>query len=58
MADDRIRLPSSGAGLTRYFDEYHSKISFKPGHIIIFVIVVIVIIALLHMFGYSMLGLS
>lgn len=57
MADDRIRLPSSGAGLTRYFDEYKSKITFSPGHIIVFVIIVIVIVALLHAFGYSLLGL-
>ncbi len=55
--DDRIRLPSSGAGLTRYFDEYKSKISFKPGHIIILVVIVIILVLMLHAFGNSLLGL-
>ncbi len=58
MANDKIRLPSSGAGLTRYFDEYKSKITFKPGHIIILIVIVIIIIALLHIFGNSFLGLG
>jgi len=38
----------------RYFDEYHSKIRIKPGHIIIIAIVVIVIMVLLYSFGNSL----
>ena len=35
MARDRINMPSGMGGLVRYFDEYHSKITFKPGHIVL-----------------------
>lgn len=54
--DNRIRLPSGQGGLTRYFDEYHSKVSFSPGTVIIMVLVVMVIIILLHSLGGSLLG--
>ncbi len=56
--DDRIMMPSSGAGLTRYFDEYKSKIELKPGHIIILIVVVIIIEVILHLQGNSLLGLG
>ncbi len=45
-------------GLVRYFDEYKSKFQFKPGHIIIIVVIVILIEILLHWQGYSLLGLK
>ena len=48
MAKDKVRMPSSGAGITRYFDDYRSKIEFKPGHIIILVAIVIIIELILH----------
>ena len=48
MSKDKISMPSSIAGLTRYLDEYKSKITFKPGHIIIMVLIVIVIMMILH----------
>jgi len=46
---DRIAMPSSGAGITRYFDEYKSKIEFKPQYIIVLVILVILIEVFLHL---------
>ena len=49
--DNRIRLPSGQGGLTRYFDEYKSKIEFSPGAVIILSIVVMLIVILLHYFG-------
>ncbi len=55
---DRISMPMSTAGITRYFDEYKSKIEFKPGHIIILIIVIIVLEAVLHLYGSSWFGLS
>ncbi len=58
MSKDRVTMPSSGAGLTRYFDEYKSKIEFKPEHIIILVIIVIIIEILLHLQGTKWLGLG
>lgn len=44
---NKINMPSSGAGITQYFDDYKSKITFQPIHIIIFAIVVILIELLL-----------
>jgi len=57
MAKDNIRLPSGMGGLVRYFDEYKSKIEFKPGHIILLVIIVIIIEILLHTQGKAIFGL-
>ena len=56
MAKDRIQMPSGMGGLVRYFDDYKSKIEFKPGHIIILVIVVIVIEIILYTLGKGILG--
>ena len=28
--DDKISMPSSGAGLTKYFDDYESALMFSP----------------------------
>ena len=50
-------MPSSMGGLVRYFDEYKSKISFKPGYIIIMCIVVIIIMLVLHLYGNALLGI-
>ena len=48
---DKIQMPSGMGGLVRYFDEYRSKIEFKPGHIVVMCIVIIIIMLLLHMWG-------
>jgi len=57
MAKERISMPSSTAGITRYFDDYKSKIEFKPGHVIVLSILIIAIVILLHMFGGRLLGI-
>jgi len=57
MAKNKVSMPSSTAGITRYFDDYRSKIEFKPGHIIILVIVVIIGTLLLHSFGNGWFGI-
>lgn len=56
MSKDKIMMPSSSAGITRYFDEYQSKLRFKPGHIIVLCIIVVLITLLLHAYGRAMLG--
>ena len=56
MAGNKISMPSGMGGLVRYFDEYKSKIEFKPGHIIVLCVVVIVIMVFLYIYGYSLLG--
>jgi len=57
MAQDRIQMPSGMGGLVRYFDEYKSKIKFKPGHIVVLCIVVILIMIFLYTYGNSVLGI-
>jgi preprotein translocase subunit Sec61beta len=57
MARDKISMPSSTAGITRYFDDYRSKIELKPGHVIIIVCVVILIEILLHALGKNWFGI-
>ena len=55
--NNKISMPSGMGGLTRYFDEFKSKIQFKPGHIIILCIVVILLMVLLHLQGNAWFGL-
>lgn len=57
-SDNKIRMPSSGAGLTTYFDDFHSKIELKPEHVIILIILIILIEVLLYWQGYSWFGLQ
>lgn len=52
-----MQMPSGMGGLVRYFDEYQSKLEFKPGHIIILCIIVIILMVLLYTFGAAMFGL-
>ena len=58
MAQDRISMPQGMGGLVRYFDEYQSKIKFKPGHIIILCVVVMVIMIILYSYGNTLLGIG
>jgi len=58
MSNEKITIPSGTAGLTRYFDDYKSKIEFSPGHIIIISIAVLIITLLLHLYGKTLLGLA
>ena len=58
MASDRISMPSGMGGLVRYFDEYKSKIEFKPGHIIILCVVVMILLIFLYSYGARLLGLA
>ena len=58
MARDKISMPSSGAGITRYFDDYKSKIEFSPGHMIVIAVIVMLLIILLNKFGFRLLGLG
>lgn len=49
--DSNIRMPSSGSGLVNYSSDYKSKITFKPGFVIVLAVMVIVIMILLHSLG-------
>ncbi len=54
---DKIQMPSGIGGLVRYFDEYKSKITLKPGHVIVLCIIVIIIMIILHAYGKALLGI-
>ena len=56
MAQNKISMPSSSAGLNRYFDEFKSKISFKPGQVIVLAVIVAIVVILLNVYGQSLLA--
>ena len=54
---DKIQMPSGMGGLVRYFDEYRSKITLKPGHVVVLCIIVLIIMLILHAYGKALLGI-
>ena len=46
--DDKMQMPSSGAGITRYFDDYKSKLQLKPAHVLVLAAIIIAVIVFLH----------
>jgi len=50
MAKDRVNIPSGTAGLTRYFEDYKSKIELSPWTIVGICIAVAVLVIGLHFF--------
>jgi preprotein translocase subunit Sec61beta len=58
MSNDKIQMPASTAGLTRYFDDYKSKITFKPGTVIVVNIVILVILLFLQTQSNALLNLG
>ncbi|HIH32568.1 TPA: preprotein translocase subunit Sec61beta [Candidatus Woesearchaeota archaeon] len=58
MSQDKISMPSSMAGLTRYFDDYKSKIELKPQTVIVLIVLVIIVEIVLNWQGYGWFGLQ
>ena len=50
MADNKIRLPSSGGGLVSYGEGYKTKFMFSPYMIIVFIVALIILEIILHKF--------
>lgn len=50
MAEEKIRMPASFGGLTRYFEDYKSKLEIKPEHVIFLIVLVIAIEIALRIF--------
>jgi preprotein translocase subunit Sec61beta len=48
MAQDKIQMPSGMGGLVRYFDDYQSRIEFKPVIVVVAILIVIIIELMLH----------
>ena len=53
MAEDKIQMPSGMGGLVRYFDDYQSKLEFKP---VILVVVILLVVAVELAFHYKIFG--
>ncbi|MDP3734222.1 MAG: preprotein translocase subunit Sec61beta [Nanoarchaeota archaeon] len=53
--DNKIRLPSGQGGLTRFSDEFKSRIELSPATVVVLCVIVMIIIILLHQFGGSLL---
>jgi preprotein translocase subunit Sec61beta len=51
MPEEKIQMPQAMGGLVRYFDDYKSKVEFKPGHIILLAVIVMVVEIILHVLG-------
>lgn len=51
MVERGVALPASFGGLTRYFEEYKSKIEIKPSQLILVILLVIVLELLLNLVG-------
>lgn len=47
---EKIHMPQSGGGLVRYFDDYRSKIEFKPILVVAFIVFIILLEIYLHKF--------
>ncbi len=45
--DNKVNLPSSGAGLTRYFDDAQSSISISPQTVVMVILGVVAVLLLL-----------
>ncbi len=46
--DDKIRMPSSMAGITQYFDEATSNVVVTPKQVIILIVAVVLFVIALH----------
>ena len=57
MAKDRVSMPSSIAGITRYFDEVKSKVEFSPGSVIVMGVVIMIVVILMHLYAGNLLGI-
>ncbi|NQV91740.1 preprotein translocase subunit Sec61beta [Candidatus Woesearchaeota archaeon] len=54
--DNKVNMPSGQGGLTRYFDEYSSKIEISPTAVIILAVVIMALIIILHQVGGGFFG--
>ena len=50
MAKSGIALPTGYGGLMRYDEEYKSKFKLNPGHVIAFVVGILLFIIILNIF--------
>ena len=53
---NQVSMPASTAGLTRYFDDYRSKIELKPVSVLVLALIIMVILLILNAYGGPLLG--
>ncbi len=53
---DKVRMPSSTAGITQYWDEVKTKITLKPEYVVILAILIIILELLLQTYGMQLFG--
>jgi len=46
---EKMRMPSSGGGLVRYFDDYKSRLEFNHYWVVVMIVAVIIIELMLHL---------
>jgi preprotein translocase subunit Sec61beta len=57
MEDKKVRMPSGAGGIMQYYEDYHSKISISPWHVIILTVIVMVLVISLHIAGPGIFGI-
>ncbi|MBN1157386.1 preprotein translocase subunit Sec61beta [Candidatus Woesearchaeota archaeon] len=55
--DNKIQMPSGMGGIVRYFDDYKSKIEIKPGHVLVLIVLIIIIMLFLNTYGRTWFGI-
>jgi len=53
MAERKVAMPATTAGVTRYFEDFKTNVQIKPGHVIVLAILIMLITLMLHAFGSS-----
>ncbi len=48
MADNKIRMPSSGAGLTNFYEESNSKLRMTPQVVMALTILTVIVVIILN----------
>ena len=56
--DNKVNMPSSGAGITSFSEGGISAFKLKPAHVVALIILVIIIEIFLYTQGYQLLGLK
>lgn len=51
MAKNNIRLPQSTAGLTNFSDADTSRFHLKPGQVVAFIVLMVILVLILKAFG-------
>lgn len=57
MGNDKISMPMSSAGLTRFNEVSDSKWQLQPGHVFVVIALVIALVMILNLYGNQWFGL-